>query len=126
MTDYFSKWPEALALKEVNTTDFIKFLKTNVVYRFGVPRRFVYDNGSQFINSRFCAKFKIESVASTAYNPAANGLAEAFNKIIFQFLKKAVSKSIMLAMKIALMRKCVLTGLIDKEASIIMSASQIA
>lgn len=32
----------------------------------------------------------------------------------------------MLAMKIALMRKCVLTGLIDKEASIIMSASQIA
>jgi len=32
-------------------------------------------------------------VASTAYNPAANGLAEAFNKIIIKLLKKLVSSS---------------------------------
>jgi len=30
-------------------------------------------------------------VASTAYNPAANGLAEAFNKTIFKLLKKFIS-----------------------------------
>ena len=32
-------------------------------------------------------------MASTAYNPAANGLAEAFNKIIIKLLKKFISLS---------------------------------
>jgi len=32
-------------------------------------------------------------VTSTAYNPTANGLAEAFNKIIIELLKKFVSSN---------------------------------
>ena len=32
-------------------------------------------------------------MASTAYNPAANGLAEAFNKTIIKLLKKFVSSN---------------------------------
>ena len=39
---------------------------------------------------RFCDKYQIQNVTSTAYNPAANGLAEAFNKIIIKLLKKFV------------------------------------
>jgi len=33
------------------------------------------------------------NVASTAYNPATNGLAEAFNKTIIKLLKKFISTS---------------------------------
>ena len=40
---------------------------------------------------RFCNKYQIQNVASTAYNPAANSLAEAFNKMIIKLLKKFVS-----------------------------------
>ena len=32
-------------------------------------------------------------MTSTAYNPAANGLAEAFNKTIIKLLKKFVSSN---------------------------------
>jgi len=42
---------------------------------------------------RFCNKYQIQSVASTTYNPAANGLVEAFNKIIIKLLKKFISSS---------------------------------
>jgi len=91
ITDYFSKWTEAIPLREVKTSDVMKFIKHHVVYRFGVPRRIVHDNGSQFISQafqRFCNKFRIQSLSSTAYYPAANSLAEAFNKTKGKFQSK--------------------------------------
>src|SRR5436189_3863376 len=68
VTDYFSKWAEAIPLREVKTSDFIQFIKHHVIYRFGVPRWIVHDNGPQFISysfQRFCAKFRIQSISST-------------------------------------------------------------
>ena len=56
----------------------------------------MHDNGPQFIStvfSRFCNKFRIQSVSSTAYYPPANRLTEAFNKTITKILKKFVSRS---------------------------------
>src|SRR4051812_27080372 len=94
VTDYFSKWVEAISLREVKTSDVIQFIKHHVIYRFGVPRRIVHDNGPQFVSysfQHFCIKFKIQSISSTAYYPPANGLAEAFNKTIGKLLKKFVS-----------------------------------
>ena len=96
ITDYFAKWAEVIPLRKVKIFDMIKFIKHHVVYRFGVPRRIVHDNGSQFISQsfqRFCNKFRIQSVPSMAYYPTANGLAEAFNQTIGKLLKKFVSKS---------------------------------
>src|SRR3954470_7435430 len=96
ITDNFSKWTEAIALREVKATDVVKFIKHHVIYRYGVPRRIVHDNRPQFIStvfSRFCNKFRIQSVSSTAYYPPVNGLAEAFNKTIAKLLKKFVSRS---------------------------------
>ena len=57
ITDYFSKWAEAIPLREVKTSDVIKFVKHHVIYRFGVSRRIVHDNGLQFVSQafqRFC------------------------------------------------------------------------
>ena len=96
ITDYFSKWAEAIPLKEVKTSNVIKFIKHHVLYRFDVPQRIIYNNGPQFVSQafqRFCNKFKIHNVPSTAYYPAANSLAEAFNITIGKLLKKFVSKS---------------------------------
>ena len=96
ITDYFSKWAEAIPLTEVKTSNVVNFIKHHVIHRFGVPRRIMHVNGPQFISQvfyLFCDKYRIQNVASTAYNPAANGLAEAFNKIIIKLLKKFVSSN---------------------------------
>jgi len=53
ITDYFSKWAGAIPLKEVKTSEVIKFIKHHVIYRFGVPRQIVYDNGPQFVSQAF-------------------------------------------------------------------------
>src|SRR4051812_13930378 len=95
ITDYFSKWTEEIPLREVKATDMVKFIKHHVIYRYGVPWRIVHDNDPQFIStvfSRFCNKFRIQSVSSTTYYPPANGLVEAFNKTIAKILKKFISK----------------------------------
>jgi len=96
ITDYFSKWAEVIPLVEVKTSNVVNFVKHLVIHRFGVPRRIIHDNGPQFISQvfyQFCDKYWIQNVASIAYNPAANGLAEAFNKTIIKLLKKFVSSN---------------------------------
>ncbi|XP_038902335.1 uncharacterized protein LOC120088969 [Benincasa hispida] len=42
---------------------------------------------------RLCEKFKFKQFNLSMYNVAENGLAEAFNKMLCNLLKKIVSKS---------------------------------
>ena len=95
-TDYFSKWSEAVSLAEVKAYTKINFVKNHIICRFGMPKRLYHDNGPQFNNDkfyRFCDKYDIHCCPSTAYNPVANGLAEAFNKTTCKILKKMVSNN---------------------------------
>jgi len=74
----------------------VNFIKHHVIYRFGVPRRIIHDNGPQFTSQvfyRFYNKYQIQNVASIAYNPTTNGLSEAFNKTIIKLLNKFISSS---------------------------------
>ena len=95
-TDYFSKWAELIPLKEDKGEHVEHFIRTHLIYRFGVPSRIMSDNGGPFKNKhvdKLCSKFKIIHHYSTAYNPAANGQAEAFNKTLCKLLKKVVSRN---------------------------------
>ena len=47
-TDYFSKWAEALALKNTRAKEVIEFIKHKIVYRYGVPSKITTDNGTPF------------------------------------------------------------------------------
>jgi hypothetical protein len=61
-TDYFTKWQEVVALKKVDSEELINFLKENILSRFRVPEKFITDNGSIFIGSKFtkfCGEFGI-------------------------------------------------------------------
>ncbi|KAL0445112.1 UNVERIFIED_CONTAM: hypothetical protein Slati_2233900 [Sesamum latifolium] len=56
----------------------------------------ITDNGKPFCNSlidKLCQKFGFKQRNSSMYYAAANGLAEAFNKILCSVLKKVVAKS---------------------------------
>jgi hypothetical protein len=43
MMDYFSKWAEAIPLREAKSDNVINFLVRHIIYRFGVPHRFTPD-----------------------------------------------------------------------------------
>ena len=94
MTDYFSKWIEAEAFRQVTSKEVIAFIKKNILCRFGIPSEIVCDNGSQFISEKtesFCKKYNINLVKSTPRYPQANGQAESSNKIIINNLKKRLT-----------------------------------
>ncbi|KAG9442537.1 hypothetical protein H6P81_018391 [Aristolochia fimbriata] len=67
-TDY-SKWAEAAAYREVKAVT----VRTQIIYRYRVPRYIMTTTRT-----------------SSAYNPTANGLAEAFNKTLCKILKKTI------------------------------------
>ncbi|KAL0445389.1 UNVERIFIED_CONTAM: hypothetical protein Slati_2261600 [Sesamum latifolium] len=95
-TDYFSKWTEVVPLKEVKKENIADFIRTNIIYRYGVPRYIITDNGKPFCNSlidKLSQKFGFKQRNSSMYYAAANGLAEAFNKTLCSLLKKVVVKS---------------------------------
>ncbi|XP_060182770.1 uncharacterized protein LOC132612672 [Lycium barbarum] len=95
-TDYFSKWAEAVALKEVKKENVANFIRVNIIYRFGIPSYIITDNGKPFSNklmTKICELFGFKQRNSSMYYAAANGLAEAFNKTLCNLLKKVVSKS---------------------------------
>ena len=48
-TDYFSKWAEAIPLREAKKDNFIDFIRMHIIYRYGVPRYFITDNGKPFL-----------------------------------------------------------------------------
>jgi hypothetical protein len=95
-TDYFTKWPEAVALKKADAEELIRFLKENIFSRFGVPNKFIIENGSIFIGSKFTefyGKYRIIMGQSSNYYPQGNGLAESTNKTLVQILKKIVDNN---------------------------------
>ena len=95
-TDYFSKWIEADAFSSIKDRDVTWFIWKNIVYRFGIPRSIVFDNGPQFDNRvylDFCQELKIKNLYSTPKYPQSNGQAEASNKTLLTALKKRLDST---------------------------------
>ncbi|XP_017224963.1 uncharacterized protein LOC108201178 [Daucus carota subsp. sativus] len=94
MTDYFSKWIEAEAFRQVTSKEVVSFIKRNILCKFGIPSEIICDNGSQFISDKteaFCKRYNITLVKSTPRYPQANGQAESSNKILMNNLKRRLS-----------------------------------
>ena len=54
-TDYFTKWVEAKAYKDVIENDVIEFIKEIMIRRFGLPQSITVDSGMAFNGSRVLA-----------------------------------------------------------------------
>jgi transposase InsO family protein/phosphotransferase system HPr-like phosphotransfer protein len=91
ITDYFSRWPEAVALKDQKALTTAKCLFDTVVTRHGFPRAIVSDRGANFTSKLFkyfCDKLNIKHKLTTAYHPASNGETERFNRTLTTMLRK--------------------------------------
>ena len=73
-TDYFSKWIKADAFASIKDIDVSRFIWKNIIYRFGIPRSIVSDNGPQFdsrVYRDFFQELKIRNLYSTPGTPKA-------------------------------------------------------
>eukprot|EP00253_Pinus_taeda_P021622 PITA_21622 len=95
-TDYFTKWIEAIPLRQANDTVIIGFLETNILSRFGYPTKIITDNVAAFKSKKminFCNRYHITLGHSTAYYPQGNGLAESSNKTLINVIKKLLEEN---------------------------------
>jgi hypothetical protein len=53
ITDYFTKWVEAIPMKTEISKDVINIIKEHVIHRFGIPQTITTDGGSVFISKEF-------------------------------------------------------------------------
>jgi ribonuclease HI len=89
--DYFTKWIEAEPLASITGAAIAKFFRNSVIYRFGIPKYLVSDNGSQFASPELrelCGKYNITQKFTSVYHPQANGQVENANRTILDGLKK--------------------------------------
>jgi transposase InsO family protein len=89
-TDYFTKWIEVVPTKQAIDVVIVKFLETNILSRFGCPRKIITDNARSFKSKKmveFCIKYQITLGHSISYYPQGNGLAESSNKSLVNIIK---------------------------------------
>ena len=80
--DYMSKWVEAIATSMNDSRTVIKFLKSNIFSRFGVPRALLSDGGTHFVNQyveKLLTSYGVKHKVSSPYHPQGNGQAELAN-----------------------------------------------
>ena len=90
-TENFTKWSEAISLKKATSEALREFVLSNIICRFGIPRRILSDNGTPFISQPFellLEEYQIYHGKSTRYYPKGNGSIEAFNKTLQLFLER--------------------------------------
>ncbi|KAL4363426.1 hypothetical protein GQ457_04G018740 [Hibiscus cannabinus] len=89
--DYFTKWVEAASYANITKATVCKFLKKEIICRYGLPERVITDNASNLNNTMIdeaCRQFKIVHHNSTTYRPKMNGAVEAANKNIKKIIAK--------------------------------------
>ena len=91
-----SKWVEAVPYRATDHKMVLKFLKENVLSRFGVPEAIIRDGGSHFSKNPFeslLTKYGVMHKVATPYHPQISGQVELANREIKTILMKVVNSN---------------------------------
>jgi hypothetical protein len=69
-TDYFTKWTEAVSLKNMMHKEVIHFILEHIIHRFDIPQTLTTDQGSSFMSHQvreFAESLKIKLLSSSLY-----------------------------------------------------------
>jgi transposase InsO family protein len=93
-TDYFTKWTEVVALKNMTHKEVIEFITEHIIHRFGIPQTLTTDQGTSFMSKEvreFAELYRIKLLNSSPYYAQANGQAESSNRTLINLIKKKIS-----------------------------------
>jgi len=74
--EYFTKWIEVELVVQITTHTIQHFVWKNIVCRFGIPKRLVSDNGTQFASQqlgKLCTELGIKQVFTSVEHPRRMG-----------------------------------------------------
>jgi hypothetical protein len=69
-TDYFTKWTEAIPLKNMTHKEVIEFITEHIIHRFGISQTLTTDQGTSFTSGQVCDfadSYKIKFLNSSPY-----------------------------------------------------------
>ena len=81
--NYFTKWVKAASYANVTKSVVARFIKREIICRYGLSERIIFDNGLNLnydMVAEICTRFKIKHHNSVPYQPKMNGAVEATNK----------------------------------------------
>ena len=90
IVDRFSRWFEALPLRDISAKSCADAFVLHFVARYGAPSTLTADRGRKFISGlwRDLAKFLgCELINTTSYNPKANGIVERYHRVLKASIK---------------------------------------
>ncbi|KAH9291094.1 hypothetical protein KI387_044665, partial [Taxus chinensis] len=94
-TDYFTKWTEAVVLKEANESNILDFYE-GIVTRFGAPATIISDNALAFLGTKiteWAVKNCVYLSTSSNYYPQGNGQAESTNKNLLRIIRRTLDEN---------------------------------
>ncbi|XP_055999552.1 uncharacterized protein K02A2.6-like [Ostrea edulis] len=94
ISDYFTKWTEAIAMPNIEAKTVAEIFVTEVVTRFGIPTTLHSDQGAQFESKLFtemCKLLHIKKTHTNPYHPQSDGMVE-FNKTLATMLSSYVNE----------------------------------
>jgi len=94
--EYFTKWIEVEPVVQITAHKIQNFVWKNIVCRFGVPKRLVSDNGTQFAShllKKLCEDIGTQQVFVSVEHPQTNGQMESANQVLLGGLKRRLEKA---------------------------------
>ena len=94
-SDYLTRWPEAFAIPNMESSTVARIFIDEIISRHGAPRTLLSDRGTNFLSSliaEVCKLFDIHKLNTSSYHPQTDGLVERFNSTLLQSLSMYVDK----------------------------------
>lgn len=90
LIDRFSRWAEAIPLKNVEAITIYRAFIYGWISRYGTPETLTTNQGSQFELQIFSSLLKLSGchrIRTTAYHPASNGMVERWHRTLMAAIK---------------------------------------
>jgi len=96
IVDLFSKYAEAIPVRNYTAPVIAKILLEQIFCRFGSPLRIISDLGREFESELFqdlCRRLEINKIHSSAYKPSTNANVERFHRTLNSMLAKVIDEN---------------------------------
>ena len=96
ISDLFTKWTEAIAIPNQESTTICKAFVDNFITKYGTPLHIHSDQGRNFHSHTFkgmCTVLGIDKTRTTSFRPQSNGGIERFNRTLASMLTMYCEKN---------------------------------